>query len=244
MDLAEKNKNSTFRHPWEISRAHFVLQFIKNNPISTQYVDIGAGDLFFTKKLTNYTNKPVYAIDLNYKSLYQTNKIILLKNVADMPRNTANCIILMDVLEHIQNENLFLKKILEILKPGKQIIITVPAYQFLFSPHDIFLKHYRRYNKKRLTTLLRKHGLEVKYVSYFYSSLFLIRLVQIVLLKLKVSLQMDKGVGNWNQKQDSIITKVMTSVLNIDCFVNKFINRFGITLPGLSLCAVCNKKSV
>ena len=54
----------------------------------------------------------------------------------------------MDVLEHIRDDYSALKEWKKVLNPNGIILISVPAFQHLWSHHDKFLGHYRRYNKK------------------------------------------------------------------------------------------------
>jgi len=61
-------------------------------------------------------------------------------------------VILADVLEHIpkHNREKVLLEINRVLIPGGKLIITVPAYQWLYGPHDVFLGHINRYSKYKL----------------------------------------------------------------------------------------------
>ena len=59
-------------------------------------------------------------------------------------------IILLDVIEHIQNENACFKKLKDLVSNDGFIILTVPAYQFLFCNYDRKFGHFRRYNKKMI----------------------------------------------------------------------------------------------
>ncbi len=245
MDLIERNESNIHRHPWEISRAESMLRVIKRKSPDMQYVDIGAGDLFFTRELTKYTNKSIFAVDTNYTFLRKTDdKIILLKEVGNIPKNSADCMILMDVLEHVKDDYSFLKYLLDFLEDKGELVITVPAYQFLFCPHDRFLKHYRRYSKKQLQVLLGKVNLKIKETFYFYTLLFVIRYMQIILSKLNFPMHTEKAVSNWKLGRNNIITMLVTNILNIDFSINKVLGKIGIILPGLSLCFVCQKKSV
>ena len=245
MDLIEKNEFNIYRHPWEISRADSILKIIKRKSPDMQYVDIGAGDLFFTRELTKYTNKSIFAVDTNYTFLHKTDdKIIPLKEVSNIPKNSADCMILMDVLEHVKNDYSFLKYLLDFLKEKGELVITVPAYQFLFCPHDCFLKHYRRYSKKQLQMLLGKLNLKIKETFYFYTLLFVIRYLQIILLKLNFPMHMEKAVSNWKLGRNNIITMLVTNILNIDFSINRALRKIRVILPGLSLCVICQKKSV
>ena len=70
-----------------------------------------------------------------------------------------------DVIEHVKQPKVLLKDLKKFLKKDGHILITVPAYQFLFSKKDKVLGHYRRYNKELLKTELS--GFKVENISYF-----------------------------------------------------------------------------
>lgn len=81
-------------------------------------------------------------------------------------------IVLLDVLEHVPDDGAALHALREKLRPGGKILITVPAFGFLWSKHDDLHHHYRRYSKPELMGLLRMSGYRVRYASYFNSILF------------------------------------------------------------------------
>ncbi|MBL7924990.1 MAG: class I SAM-dependent methyltransferase [Bacteroidia bacterium] len=59
-------------------------------------------------------------------------------------------IVYIDVIEHIEDDRAELRRAAGLLKAGGHLIILVPAHQWLFSPFDKAIGHYRRYNKKLL----------------------------------------------------------------------------------------------
>lgn len=79
---------------------------------------------------------------------------------------------LFDVLEHIPDDRAALRGLRECLKPGGRLLVTVPAYQWLWSAHDESLHHQRRYRRGELLRLLGDCGLDVRRASYFNSLLF------------------------------------------------------------------------
>ena len=89
-----------------------------------------------------------------------------------------------------------LETLLDKLKSNGLIVLTVAAINTIFSSHDIFLKHYRRYNKKSLMALLSKHNIIIKRIHYFYSLLLCVRFISFVLEKLQ-SKKKQFGVGFW-----------------------------------------------
>jgi hypothetical protein len=148
---------------------------------------------------------------------------------------------MMDVLEHIHDDAYFLAEAIKKLTGGGFVFITVPAFQFLFSAHDVFLKHCRRYNRKQLLALLDAQGLKVERCHYFYASLFFARLAQSLLQNKKAAVR-HTGIGEWRFSEKHIVTRLIRAVLTIDFYCCAFLSRFHITLPGLSLLAVCRKK--
>ena len=64
-----------------------------------------------------------------------------------------DCIIYIDVLEHIENDAVELRKATDHLEEGGHLIILSPAFQFLYSPFDKAIGHYRRYNRKTLSAI-------------------------------------------------------------------------------------------
>lgn len=243
MDLSEKTENLK-RHPWELSRSYNILELLQNSNNSTVYADIGAGDKFFTSKLPYITGGNVFAIDNGYNnSKAEEDGIICLDDTSLLKNNSIDCLIMIDVLEHIENENIFLKVVLEKLKPNGKIIITVPAMQFLFSSHDVFLRHHRRYNRKQLFNLLLKNGIKIEQSYYFYTILFMIRCLSVLIEKVfQNKKKKNFGIGLWGYSEKSFITRFFVIILNIDFSLNKLLSKISIRLPGLSLLAVCKKK--
>lgn len=81
-------------------------------------------------------------------------------------------ITMFDVLEHIDDDAAALTALSERLRPGGRLLLTVPAYDWMWSPHDERLHHYRRYTSARLSRLLAESGWSASYLSYFNTLLF------------------------------------------------------------------------
>jgi len=241
MDLAEKTLNIN-RHPWELSRTKCVLNILRKYILNT-VVDIGAGDRFFISKLRSFISGKAYAVDVGYNQKSEViDGIHCLNNTQDIPKlNGGGAIVMMDVLEHIENDKSFLNEILEKVSKDDLIFITVPAFQQLFSNHDVFLKHYRRYNKQQLLALIHSCDLNVEKCHYFYASLFFARWVSLLFKKEK-SADNEVGIGGWNFSDKHIITRIIYAILNIDFCICAFFAKFNIYLPGLSLLAICKKE--
>ena len=79
----------------------------------------------------------------------------------------ASLICMLDVLEHIEEDIKSLQKINELLFDGGKLLITVPAYNFLWNNHDEQCHHKRRYTRKELKVKAKNAGFKIIYSTYF-----------------------------------------------------------------------------
>jgi len=243
MDLTEKKDSSDYRHPWEISRASSILSLQKDIKYEN-LADIGSGDLYFAEKLSNFSGKMIYACDVNYEDveLGKSKDIITVSDIKKIPERTMDLIFLLDVLEHVDREDTFLKEVSSLLSPEGRILITVPAFQFLFGEHDVFLKHFRRYSKDHLNKVLKRNDLVVEKTFYFYSSLFTVKTILKLVSLLGIQKKYENSVSSWCYPREHFLTRICVFLLNADFSLNRFLyDTFKITMPGLSLCAIAKK---
>lgn len=97
----------------------------------------------------------------------------------DVPFETEryDLIGLFDVLEHIDSDAESLAALAGRLGPDGKIIVTVPAFPFLWSRHDVSHHHFRRYTRRSLAEAAEKAGLRVRWSSYFNTLLFPLAIV-------------------------------------------------------------------
>lgn len=81
-------------------------------------------------------------------------------------------ICLFDVLEHIDDDVGTLDAIKRMVAPRGRVLITVPAYRWLWSAHDEFLHHKRRYTASELCRIVAAAALRVERMSYYNTLLF------------------------------------------------------------------------
>ena len=91
---------------------------------------------------------------------------------ASIPSDTYDVVVLLDVLEHLDDDGAGLAEIRRVLKPGGVALITVPAFAFLWSGHDELAHHHRRYRRSDLRNKLIGAGLRPVQVSYYNFFLF------------------------------------------------------------------------
>jgi SAM-dependent methyltransferase len=90
-----------------------------------------------------------------------------------IPDASVDLVVALDVLEHIEDDRAAVAELLRILRPGAVLLVTVPAYNWLWSSHDVANHHVRRYRRSELRALLRKNGFDVEVCSYVMMSMLL-----------------------------------------------------------------------
>jgi SAM-dependent methyltransferase len=89
-----------------------------------------------------------------------------------VPDGWADIVLLLDVLEHLEEEAAALATARRALRGNGRLVVTVPAYPWLWSSHDVVLGHRRRYSAPRLRRALEDGGFQVEWTSYFNTLLF------------------------------------------------------------------------
>ncbi|HEX6308357.1 MAG TPA: class I SAM-dependent methyltransferase [Longimicrobiales bacterium] len=85
---------------------------------------------------------------------------------------TADVALLTDVIEHVRDDRALLRAVIAPMRPGTHVLVTVPAGMELWSPHDVALGHYRRYDADTLAVVLRELPVETVFMSCFNSRLY------------------------------------------------------------------------
>ena len=184
----------------------------------------------------------IFCVDSGYLASEQPEKNIELKtDIAQLEDGSFDCIFMMDVLEHVADDKAFFKAALSKLKKGGVLIITVPAFQSLFSSHDVFVKHFRRYDTSMLAKVLAGEDVSLLRMHYFYFCLFFARLAQKKLGLTSLENEKETGVNGWHFGEKHFVTKLVRAVLNADFALLSLLVKIKLRLPGLSLLAVVQK---
>lgn len=89
-----------------------------------------------------------------------------------LPDACADAVVLLNVLEHIEDDRAAVGHVARILKPGGIAVVEVPAGPHLYDVYDEHLQHHRRYTSRALAALLRDAGLTVTRASHLGSSVY------------------------------------------------------------------------
>lgn len=138
--------------------------------------DIGCGEGLFLELIARDKVMPpehLLGVDpaLDSKHTFYDGRIHVVKQLTD--DQVLQIALLMDVLEHVPDDKAVLQNTLTHCSSGAGVFITVPAFMSLWSSHDRYLGHKRRYNIRSLRELLSSvHELEVKKLYYYYAPIF------------------------------------------------------------------------
>jgi hypothetical protein len=255
VESAASGTATTVRHPWETARLAILQRLLdRHAPIRDHalVVDIGCGDAFVIGSLADaFPGAAFGGVDsaltesaVNDISRRTPRPNLVLSNTPDTFAGVApaNAVLLMDVIEHVPDDVEFLNELLrrDFVGPDSTLIVTVPAYPSLFSAHDVFLRHYRRYSMSGLRQTLTRAGLRAIESGHLFSSLLPIRIAQVAT---------ERAFGRRELATTALASPsprgrgVITAALVADASIGLWLQRLGLPLPGLSAYAVCRKSA-
>ena len=130
MDLSEISDNQN-RHPWELSRTRCILRVLRDIGIKGNILDIGCGDSYFDKRLAEkFLDVEVYGVDIFLEKEMHEGRVHAVNSLERLPIDKFDYILMMDVIEHIEDDVAYLANILKYLKEGGKVIITVPKSNY------------------------------------------------------------------------------------------------------------------
>ncbi|HWD41331.1 MAG TPA: class I SAM-dependent methyltransferase [Fimbriimonas sp.] len=169
------------RYWWFVGRRQLALSLLKSalKPSALErpkVLDLGCGTGVVLRELQAWATP--YGLDMSPLALRYCSQRGLNRTVigdgARMPiaSNSVNAIIGLDIFEHIENDAAAFKESFRVLKPEGVLVLSVPAFESLWGPHDVALMHFRRYRRPELRSRLTDAGFEVKRIGYSVFFLF------------------------------------------------------------------------
>lgn len=254
MDLREARRSPAghgrARHPWEVTRFDFFQSLLRKTrrlSPSCEILDVGSGDAWFSGQLARHNSLPTITCwDHNYdedsavRLGVDTSALRLSKT---RPDKRFDLILLLDVLEHVEDDVPFLRETVEQnLRPGGTLLISVPAWKQLLSAHDRWLQHFRRYVPSEFDAALAGAALRCIQKGGLFHSLLVPRSLGALKERLFTSDPLrEEPTLDW--QAGPIVSKLVTSALRADNLLSHAASRAGVTLPGLSLWALCEQQS-
>lgn len=178
-DEYQKMYNLENSYWWHVGRQSIISSFLnlylsKKENLKILNIGCGTGANFkILKKFGKVTGIDSSEEALKFCHKQEFNNVRLGKaERLDFKNESFDLITVLDVLEHLNDDQKALREFYRVLKKGGQVLITVPAYRFLWSEHDEALHHRRRYMASDLHIRLNNAGFQVLRRSYCISFAF------------------------------------------------------------------------
>lgn len=231
MDLKEQEiLGAAVDSHWYYRSKARVLERMLPRPFNRVVMDVGAGSGYFTRHLAKRgLIDGALCVDIGYERDHDEQVGSAMIRYRKAPeKSNADVALFMDILEHVPDDASLLASYREFLPATAHVIITVPAFKFLWSGHDIFLQHYRRYTLATLSDTIQKAGYRLVQGHYFYGLVFPAAVAARLLTPNRMAPRSSLKVhGN-------LTNSVLYAASAMELPLMKF-NK----LAGLSVCAVC-----
>ena len=172
MDLkeAEALGASADTHWYYVSKFRAMLAHVPHR-VGT-VLDVGAGLGWFSRRMVAEGHAArAICVDPGYaEERREAVGIGSVSYVREIVREDVDLVLMMDVLEHVDDDVALLAEYLGRVPPGTPVFITVPAFEFLWSAHDDYLEHRRRYTADRLAQTITAAGARVDALHYYYGA--------------------------------------------------------------------------
>jgi len=175
MDLKEEDilGDDIGRHWYYRSKAAALRRMVDGLK-PKRLLDVGAGSGFFSRHLLSQTGAhSALCVDIGYerdRDDSEAGKPVLYRR--DCQATDCDLVLMMDVLEHVDDDMGLVRHYAAKVPPGAHFLVTVPAFRFLWSGHDVFLEHKRRYTLGEIEQTLRAAGLEIVKGAYYFGLVF------------------------------------------------------------------------
>jgi SAM-dependent methyltransferase len=165
-------------HFWNLARTNIVLNALQRNVAKTDIIlEVGCGRGLYVAK-ARQAGFVALGCDLGRPRVHDevANYVQVGTDFRDLDPAilaTVSAVLVLDVLEHLEDPDDFLKQLLATMPALHTIIATVPARKELWSNYDEHFGHFRRYAKSELESLMRSAGFKQVESRYFFRFLYL-----------------------------------------------------------------------
>jgi SAM-dependent methyltransferase len=221
------------KHWWYRARREIILdqmeKYIKTRNLNV--LDVGCGTGYMLRYLDRWGAATGLDINPDVRQFNKSERITVMDFPRQVPDGRYDVITAFDVLEHMDDDQAGTRTIHALLNDKGWFVLTVPALMLLWSRHDEYHCHRRRYSRKQLRAVLESNGFRVRKLSYFQSMLFLPVLI--------IRQFQKKGSAETDIKPvNPILNAVLEFLFGIERPILKWFS-----LPvGSSLIAVCEKQ--
>lgn len=166
-------------HWWFVARrrivAGLVAAFAPKRPL--RLLEVGAGTGSNLAMLQTFGTVDAIEPDEGARAIAAARSGIAvgggyLPGGVDLPDATYDVVLLLDVLEHVEDDLGALQLLRRKMAPGGRLILTVPAAPWMWSGHDVAHHHHRRYTRATLEAVVRRAGLTPRHVTHYNTLLY------------------------------------------------------------------------
>lgn len=226
-------------HFWHVSKRQTALAILKRfyGDKKIKILDLGCGTGANMKALGKFGE--VWGVDVAVEAIGFCKKKgltrVKLASTKKLPfkNEEFDLVTMFDVLEHVEEKET-LKEVSRILKKDGSLLITVPAYSWLWSKWDEVLHHKRRYSALTLRTALMSEGFRVKFISYMNSYL----LIPVVITRAVKSFKSVENYPSDFRLSTPLINKVLLLLARLERF---FLLRTGVGMGTSVICLAAKK---
>jgi len=166
-------------HWWYRARRDLIAALLKDRvPAGADALDVGCGtgeilDLLVALGARSVAGTDVERAVLDHARARTRHGRVVRSSAERLPVRSTSVDLLtsLEVIEHLEDDVRALREYHRVLRPGGRLLVTVPAYQALWSDHDTRAGHYRRYRAAQLEAVLDRAGFELERCTYYFSFL-------------------------------------------------------------------------
>ncbi len=221
-------------HWWFVVRRRLLRRLLDSLdvPLDSPIIDIGCGTGSNLRTLDGAGRSSVLGLDLStYALLLAKKKVrfpLINGDINHLPirTNSIGLIIAMDLLEHLDNDLDALRELHRALRNRGIIILTVPAFNFLWGTQDFATGHKKRYSRKEITNKLREVGFEILRSSYFNFFLFFP-----ILIARRIIHLMGLKIDSENRLNFPWINFLFKAIFSLEVYALKYLSfPFGVSI--------------
>jgi ubiquinone/menaquinone biosynthesis C-methylase UbiE len=211
------------------------IKRLKSSAALERILDVGCGTGVWTKQLGQFGS--AVAIDFSKEALLFCRarglSNLLQASACEIPfhSDTFSLVTAFGVIEHVEEDQGMLSELYRVCRPGGYVLLLTSAYQFLWSYHDDFVHHKRRYLRSELLSKVEGAGFDVCKISYVNSILF----------PGIAGVRMLQRIGRFRPQRaeevtdifdvKGVLNRVLRSVLEAEAFLLQFVSfPFGVGL--------------
>lgn len=228
---------------WYAGRRDLIIKAVEkfrdeSGDKTLQILDAGCGTGINLRYLNAYGK--ACGLDISKEALKFSNirgpSALICGSLDKLPLKSKqfDLVVALDVIEHIQDDQAAVLELNRVLSPGGCLIATVPAFQFLWSNHDIAVHHKRRYTRSEFCNILRLGGFSIKRATYWNFFLFM-PVAAMRIFRRSTTCQQENKTDLVDLP--SPINQIMHGLLKIENRISEWLD-----LPfGISVMCVCRK---